>query len=358
MSASPDGLAGNRSLIAYTAAAMYAGAALDELMTGFIPGDPMLSLSSLLAAVAIVSALVIAGPRLPRWALATFGPLGVLLIAQALAGAPRAGDAAVLYMWPVVWMSFFFGRRGAIAIVATIGLAHALVLLTLSGGAGYAGRWLEVMISVSVVAVVIVRLAERNQRLLRSVAGEARVDALTGLMNRRGYDERAAVEVARARRTDTPMTVAMFDIDHFKRINDQRGHKVGDRVLARTGRVLVEAARDIDLVARLGGEEFVVLSPGWRLPDAHAFAERVRVAMRAGGPADVPAVRISVGIDAAGAAHDATAMLKRADLALYEAKRAGRDRIVAFAGPDPSPSTAARRTRAADPWHHGSSRTH
>jgi diguanylate cyclase (GGDEF)-like protein len=317
--------------MAYTAAAMYGGAALDEVITGSIPGDPGLAVVPVLIAAAVVVVLVLVGPRCPRWLLAGLGPLGVALIAQALVGAPRAGDAAVLYLWPVLWTSFFFGRRGAIAIVACIGVAHALVLLALPAASGYPGRWVEVMISASAVAVVVVMLGDRNDLLLSRLAGEARVDALTGLLNRRGFDERAALELARARREGAWVALATFDIDSFKLINDAWGHEVGDHVLARTGWLLACETRDIDVVARLGGDEFVALLPGADGADAEAFAERVRAVLAADHVPGLPGVQVSVGIDSALAPESSQAMRKRADAALYRVKRAGGDRTMVFA---------------------------
>ncbi len=329
--------------MAYTAAAMYGAAALDELITGFIPGDPSLATAPVLAAVAIVAALVLVGPRLPRWFLAALGPIGVVLIAQALVGAPQAGDAAVLYLWPVLWSSFFFGRRGAIAIVACIGVAHAIVLLALPDGSGYPGRWVEVMISASAVAVVVVMLVDRNDRLLAQLAGEARVDALTGLLNRRGFEERAALEFARAKREGGSLALATFDIDYFKRINDQRGHEVGDRVLVRTGWLLASETRNTDVVSRFGGDEFVVLLATGDAADAEAFAERVRSELAVEDGCGVPAVRVSVGIDFAVAPESIQAMHQRADLALYDIKRTGRDRIMVFASDGDHVRAAASR---------------
>jgi peptidoglycan/LPS O-acetylase OafA/YrhL len=87
--------------MAYTAGAMYAGAAFDGAIEGLIPGDPSFALAPVFVAGAMVALLVAGGPRLPRWALAPLGPIGVLLIAYAMAAVPGAGDGAVLYMWPV-----------------------------------------------------------------------------------------------------------------------------------------------------------------------------------------------------------------------------------------------------------------
>jgi diguanylate cyclase (GGDEF)-like protein len=239
-------------------------------------------------------------------------------------------------MWPVLWSTFFFGRRGAVSIVACIAVAHAGVLLALSGASGYPGRWVDVMISVSVVAAVVLTLVNRNDRLLAQLADEARTDALTGVLNRRGFDERAALELAHARRDGSSLAIATFDLDYFKRINDEWGHEIGDRVLKRIGRLLSDETRDIDVVARFGGEEFIVLLPASVSADAEGFAERVRRALAAPDPDGLPTVRVSAGIHAAHAPESIESMLKAADSALYAAKRAGRNRTRIFERRDPA----------------------
>ena len=235
---------------------------------------------------------------------------------------------AVLYMWPVLWTTFFFGRRGAVSIVACIGVAHAITPLLLPAASSYPGRWVDVMVSVSVVAVVILTLVHRNDMLLTELAEEARTDTLTGLLNRRGFDERASLELAHARRDRRSIAVVTFDIDFFKRINDEWGHEIGDRVLVRIGELLSNHTRDIDVTARFGGEEFVVLLPGCTSSDAEAFTERMRQALASDDSTGLPTVRVSAGILAEVAPDGIETMLRGADSALYDAKRAGRDRIV------------------------------
>jgi len=312
--------------MAYSAAAMYGGAAFDGSIEGVIPGDPSFAIAPVFGAIAVTLALVLVGPRLPRWGLAPLGPIGVVMIAYALAATPGAGDGAVLYIWPVLWTTFFFGRRGATLIVALTGVAHAVTLLLLPAASSYPGRWVDVMISVSVVSVVILMLVHRNDLLLMRLTDEARTDALTGLLNRRGFDERASLELARARREDRPVAVVTFDIDHFKRINDEWGHEIGDRVLARIGALLASRCRDIDVAARFGGEEFVVLLPGCGSSDAEDFAQRVRSAFAATDSTGLPTVRASAGVLAVVAPNSIEQLLQGADSALYRAKRAGRDR--------------------------------
>jgi diguanylate cyclase (GGDEF)-like protein len=331
MSPSLDQLRVSKKLMAYTAAAMYGGAAFDGSIEGFLPGDPSFAIAPVIGAIAIAAVLVLVGPRIPRYGLAPLGAIGVVLIAYALTATPGPGDGAVLYVWPVLWTTFFFGRRGAVSIVALVGVAHATTLLLLPAASSYPGRWVDVMISVTVVAVVVLTLVHRNDLLLTRLADEARTDALTGLLNRRGFDERASLELARARRENRSIAVVTLDVDYFKRINDEWGHEIGDRVLARTGELLAARTRDIDVAARFGGEEFVVLLPGCDSAEAEAFTERVRVALAEDDSSGLPTVRMSAGINAELAPASIETMLRRADSALYNAKRAGRDRTVIFA---------------------------
>ncbi|MBA3808041.1 MAG: GGDEF domain-containing protein, partial [Solirubrobacterales bacterium] len=262
MSSSLESIRLDKRLIAHTAAAIYGGAAFNGLVESLIPGDPRLSMIPGLIALAMFAMLLAVGPRLPRRWLAPVGPIGVALIAYALSESPGAGDGAILYTWPVLWTAFFFGRRGAVAIMACIAIAHGVTLLELPADSSFAGRWIDVFVSLSVVAAVVETLARRSDSLLARLAGEARTDTLTGLLNRRGFDERAAFELAHARRDSGSVAAVAFDIDRFKHINDEWGHEIGDRVLARVGGLLAEHSREIDVTARLGGDEFVVLLPG------------------------------------------------------------------------------------------------
>ncbi len=327
--------------MAYSAAAMYGGAAFAGLIEDLIPGGPSFSLVPGLVALGAAALLLAVGPRLPRPALAGLGPLGAALIADALATTAGTGDAAVLYMWPVLWVAYFFGRRGTVLIVAWVGVVHALAVLSLPGDRAYFDRWLDVMVSVGVVAAVVQALSGRNQQLVSRLAAEARIDKLTGLLNRRGFEERERIELARARRERAPVGLIMFDIDHFKRVNDTWGHEVGDWVLAHLGAVLLAQTRGTDVVARVGGEEFVALLPQTDLGGARALAERIRSAFQDGGDRGVPHPTLSAGVTAAVGPSDVQALLHDADAALYAAKRGGRDRTVVFGQPVAVPGQAA-----------------
>lgn len=319
--------------MAFSAAAMYGAAAFLNLVEAMIPGGESFSVAPGVAALGIAVVLAVAGSRIPVWALAPLGPLGAALIAYALATTHGSSDGAVVYIWPALWVVFFFGRVASALIVAWIGLVHAVALVHMQGSRAHFDRWLDVVVTVAVVAIVVRVLSERNHLLVRRLAGEARVDTLTGLLNRRGFRERMEIELAHSRRSGDSMAVVSLDVDYFKRVNDEWGHDTGDRVLARIGEVLRELSRETDVVARMGGEEFVALLPGCDAAEAEAFAERVRARLSSTRGVDVPRVSVSAGIAAERAPADADELLRRADTALYAAKRAGRDRVRLDPGP-------------------------
>ena len=156
-------------------------------------------------------------------------------------------------------------------------------------------------------------------------------DPLTGLHNRRYFERAAAVELDRARRHKRPLSAVMMDIDHFKAVNDTHGHAGGDDVLVAVAAACLSGIRAHDLHARYGGEEFCFLLPDTDLTQAAALAERLRasvsgLSLSAGGRS--LHVTASFGVAETGDDESVAALLGRADDALYEAKRRGRDRVV------------------------------
>jgi diguanylate cyclase (GGDEF)-like protein len=158
-------------------------------------------------------------------------------------------------------------------------------------------------------------------------------DALTGVANRRHLYERAQAEIATMRRKRGQLAVIMFDIDHFKAVNDTYGHGTGDVVLRTIAHVAKGWLRPADLIARFGGEEFALLLPGAGLPEAVAIAERIRSSIAATA---IVAGDLSVQVTSSfGVAtfdpetETLDPVLSRADAALYAAKEAGRDRVYA-----------------------------
>jgi|GraSoiStandDraft_4_1057263.scaffolds.fasta_scaffold135616_2 diguanylate cyclase (GGDEF)-like protein len=319
----------SRRLMAWSAAAMFGGAVATGLGELLIPGGPTFSVIPGLCALGGSVWLVFAGPRLPLPVLAALGPIGVVLIGFAVATSNAPSDGSILYAWPVVWTAYFFGRRGAVLIVAWIGVVEALVLVNMPAGFANPDRWIDVMVGMTVIAIVIQALSRRNAQLLQRLAAEARTDHLTDLANRRGFEERVEVELARARREATSVAVVSFDLDHFKSVNDQLGHDAGDQVLATLAAVLRAETRGTDVAARMGGEEFAVVLAPSEVDDALEYAERVRAAFAVAGMGVQAWPTISAGVAAALAPAEIEQLLRAADGALYEAKAKGRDRVVA-----------------------------
>ena len=186
-------------------------------------------------------------------------------------------------------------------------------------------------------------LAEANQELEARVAARtrelqdaveeldalARSDALTGLANRRAADERLDYELKRSRRSGAALSLMLVDIDHFKRINDRLGHDQGDLALQAVANAMAVSLRGMDLVARFGGEEFLVVLPDTDSSQALCVAEKLRAAVAAVELPQIGHITASFGV-ATLLEPDTTAseLIRRADTALYVAKNAGRNRVV------------------------------
>lgn len=167
-------------------------------------------------------------------------------------------------------------------------------------------------------------LQEANHALDR----QARTDVLTGLLNRRGFETQMAFALALARRSGRPLSLITVDVDHFKRVNDTFGHEAGDEVLRRLAQTLQARLRSSDVVARVGGEEFVAMLPDTDLEGAHAIAETLVAAMDEQQDPLVGRVTVSAGVATLrGPEYESTDLMRRADAALYEAKGQGRNRV-------------------------------
>ncbi len=171
---------------------------------------------------------------------------------------------------------------------------------------------------------------------LAAASDAALRDPLTGLLNRRYFDEAVETAFAAARRNGTPLSLIVLDLDRFSNVNNEHGHAVGDAVLRRVSRAMADATRNGDVLARYGGEEFVVIAPGADGPTAVGVAERIRAAVASSGAEldpDAPGAGIRITVSAGVASLidelDGRALFHAADSALLAAKRAGRDRVVA-----------------------------
>jgi diguanylate cyclase (GGDEF)-like protein len=170
-------------------------------------------------------------------------------------------------------------------------------------------------------------LREANEKLARA----ARVDHLTGLLNRRGFNEEAESESFRAFRSGKPFSVVLADVDHFKQVNDEYGHACGDHVLKRVATILAERTRDVDRVARWGGEEFILLLPETDTRGAAVIAEKLREAISE-NLFEYSGRRLSITMTFGIAEHRKgealEACIARADTALYTGKERGRNRVM------------------------------
>jgi diguanylate cyclase (GGDEF)-like protein len=169
------------------------------------------------------------------------------------------------------------------------------------------------------------RLDDDRVELIARVRELARTDELTGLPNRRRWQEELDRELARARRQRTTLCVAMVDVDGFKRFNDAHGHQAGDKLLQETSRRWSDALRTTDMLARYGGDEFSVLLPDCPLDEAVTVIERLRLATPDGSTC-------SAGVARGDGSETADGLLRQADVALYEAKRRGRNTTVESGG--------------------------
>ena len=182
--------------------------------------------------------------------------------------------------------------------------------------------------SADLVASAFLRVTSRAN-FINGLQTESRTDPLTGLANRRSLMERLDMEMAHALRADSPLTLAMIDLDHFKEFNDRYGHVAGDTVLRSVAAMMISNTRDQDLVSRYGGEEFCLVLPDTDLIGGHHLLDHLRSGGR-DATTDL-GVTLSAGLTSWDGIEDPISFIERADRALYRAKSSGRDRVVSIA---------------------------
>jgi diguanylate cyclase (GGDEF)-like protein len=273
-------------------------------------------------AVAFGAAMWLGSGHVPRWMFDGTLAAGSVLLAFLVAATGAQSPYVLLFVWQLVFAAYFLPAERA-AIQAAVAAAALTVGLTAAGGDFPWARWGVAVATFAVVTGLVAALRTHVDRLLATVQASARTDPLTGVLNRRGFDEEYHLERRRAARSGRPLSLVVCDIDRFKEINDEFGHPVGDRALQRVAAALRRNARDIDRVARLGGEEFAVLLPETDGAAAYQVAERMRHAISAEPTREGMRLTASFGVSECHAGGDG---LAAADAALYEAKAAGRDR--------------------------------
>jgi diguanylate cyclase (GGDEF)-like protein len=215
---------------------------------------------------------------------------------------------ADLYVWIAIDAALYCSALAVFGYFAAVGAAYAIALALSRGVTDPWVTWMATIGTVVVAASIVFGLVS----VLRMNAKE---DPLTGLANRRSWDEHLDGELARSRRTGVPVSVALFDLDGFKAINDTQGHDAGDRLLQELAQTWTAAARGGgDLLARLGGDEFGLLVPGSDEAGIRRLTKRLSQLLP-------HAVTASVGIATWDRSESASNLLRRADQAMYRAKR-------------------------------------
>lgn len=277
--------------------------------------------------------------RLPRFAQAA--PPLIFLAVVVFVRDAQGGEASnytPMVALTVIWFALYGTRWELIAGI--LGAAAAIAVPVLLGSPElYPDSELTLAATygtvLGVAGLATSTLVRQGETLLAEVTLLARTDPLTGLANRRGWNESLRREIARASRDGAPISVAILDLDHFKAFNDRYGHAAGDRLLKESASRWSDQVRAMDLIARYGGEEFAFMLPGASLADAAQAIERIRGFT----PADIKA---SAGVAEWDGEEDPQALLARADHALYGAKRAGRDRILVAPPPHKRGSESRR----------------
>jgi diguanylate cyclase (GGDEF)-like protein len=304
-----------------------------SLAVAFVIGVPWIGWWTLIPLALSVVGYRILQPRIatserPEYVVAATVVNAQILIGIgiALSGGPHSPTIAMLLL-PIVTLPARFTTRGVYA-----GLGLTVVVLLLSTVAvdpgGFADDPTFTLIGLASCGG-LAAFAEALMRAELQQRSDAVLDPLTGLLNRKALTGRFEEIAQQAKLTRAPVCLVACDLDHFKQVNDVHGHDRGDAVLKDAAYVLRKQLRSFELVYRLGGEEFLIVLPGCSIHEGHAIAERVRIGLADARPGGLP-VTASFGVAAASGADAAFEPLFRAaDAALYQAKRAGRNRVVA-----------------------------
>lgn len=296
--------------------------------------------------VAVVVVLVVGHHRLPPWTGDICGALLTLIVGLVIMTyADPSSPAAFVYLWLTVHSFYFLPWRRAALQLALIVADYAVTLALLAGPFPLA-RWSLTVMTAIVVSTMVALLRARVNALVQVLGATARTDPLTGLGNRRAFDELLDVEVARAERNDQVVALILGDLDGFKAVNDRFGHPEGDSVLRRVATQLTSTGRRAERAWRLGGDEFALVLPGAGVDGAYLVGERMRLAIAAEFESDPFALTISLGIACLPAhGEDSQSLVLAADAALLAAKASGRNRCV-VAG---ASGAAARLVTSVDP---------
>jgi diguanylate cyclase (GGDEF)-like protein/putative nucleotidyltransferase with HDIG domain len=333
--------------MARSGAYLFGSGATLALIWLFLPVSGTVNMGAMLAMVAasyaMVTLLIGGYDRIPEWGFKAF-LFGFTLIVSGMIfySGKSASPYSFFYVWAALYALYFFSAADSARHVLFMGFCYAAVLVahhwtgnTIGEFAvaveDSAAQWTIAFGTLVVATALFGLLKERLDGLIERLTDAVKTDPLTGLLNRRGFEEAFELEVERARRLESPLTLLVGDLDRFKMLNDRLGHPAGDRALELMGEALSAGVRRIDRVGRMGGEEFALILPETDEHEGYILAERLRGRIRENFAADLFPLTISFGV-ASYPTHGATtaALLKAADQALYTAKEFGRDCSVIY----------------------------
>lgn len=282
----------------------------------------------------LVAFILWRGKVVPKWAPPFACAMGSLMLSFAISISPAVDGTVfpLIYFWLAIYSFTFFSTR--VAVAQLILIAAGLIFSARVSGHVPPVYWITVLF-------IIVALAPFIRYLVKEIVELGRVDPLTGVANRRAFDEQLEYSSRNGRRSVPSSALVMLDIDHFKQYNDNRGHPDGDRFLRAVTEAWTTVLRDNDLLARFGGEEFLVLLRDCPIEGALDCADRLRAVVPEG-------MTCSAGVAAFQPGEDTAVLMARVDLALYQAKTSGRNQTVI--APDklpPDVSVTAKSERSA-----------
>ena len=285
-----------------------------ELVAGAIDTAILLSIS-----IGMIYAWVTGDTRRSGAVLAFVASFGAVMVAAVV------GEVGLFWLYPCLVTTFFLASP---RIAGFVNLASIMAMISL-GDVFQSGvqMWTFTATSVVVSAAAFV-FAKRNDVQRHSLEHLATIDPLTGVKNRRSMDEELNLASAHAERTGLSYALVMLDIDHFKKVNDEYGHGVGDNVLIDLTTLVQQSTRKSDQLFRYGGEEFVLLLPGVDGAGLTAVMNNLQHTLRNKVKHPGGAISASFGVALRKPGERVERWLERADTALFEAKEAGRDRIV------------------------------
>ncbi|MCO7227544.1 diguanylate cyclase [Pleionea sp. CnH1-48] len=268
--------------------------------------------------------------------------LGQIVDASAISsilyfGGEHAAIGYSLYLWMIIGNGCRFGIPYLLSSTIMCVIHFGFISLTVSYWQEQGNMLLAPWLAIFMVPFYLFKLLKRLEDTTTRLENLSRYDELTGLYNRRAFNEQANLEYERLQRTDKPFSLILLDIDHFKRINDTHGHLVGDLVLKFVAEIIKDSCRDEDFISRYGGEEFIILAPGQAQIEDVSLAERIRKQVEA-MPIDIgdQTIYVTVSLGTASWDSDFASMdswIQAADSALYKAKDEGRNRVLSYQHP-------------------------